>query len=146
MYVFIYGCIYLCVSRLLAKRKMIQTWNFAHILVLTLSKNEFFVFSKKSPWRPLTSKNYRITWIFRISPPKPCFIFHTFSKVEIYLWVWTWQKKIIYVITPNRLSNACDSFIVITLIFFTFNFIFMFIFPIFSNLERGIILNVYNHA
>ena len=41
----------------------------------TISKNEFFVFSKKSPWRPLTSKNWRVPWIFGISPRLPCFIY-----------------------------------------------------------------------
>ena len=64
--------IHLCVSRLLAKWKTIQTWNLAHILPLTLSENRFFVFSKKSPWRPLATKNCCVTWIFRISPPFPC--------------------------------------------------------------------------
>ena len=28
-------------------------------------KTGFFVFSIKSPWRPLASKNCRVTWIFR---------------------------------------------------------------------------------
>ena len=36
--------IYVFVSRLQAKRKTIQTSNFAHILQSTLSKNGFFVF------------------------------------------------------------------------------------------------------
>ena len=73
IYVFIYVIIYLFVSRLLATLTTIQTWNLAHILPLTLSKNGFFVFSIKSPWRPLASKNCRVTWIFRISPRLPCF-------------------------------------------------------------------------
>ena len=59
------------VRDLLAKRKTIQTWNLAHILPLILSKNGFFVFSIKSPWRPLASKNCRVTWILRISPRFP---------------------------------------------------------------------------
>ena len=68
----IYLFIYVFVSRLLATLTTIQTWNFAHILPLTLSKNGFFVFSIKSPWRPLALKNCRVTWIFRISPRLPC--------------------------------------------------------------------------
>ena len=44
MYLCMYLFIYLCVSRLLTKRKTIQTWNSAHILPLTSSQNEFFVF------------------------------------------------------------------------------------------------------
>jgi len=71
----IYLFMYLFVSRLLATLPTLQTWNFAHILPLTLSKNGFFVFSIKSPWRPLASKNCRVTWIFRISPRSPCLIF-----------------------------------------------------------------------
>ena len=51
-YVFMYLFIYLFVPRLLPKRKTIQTSNLAHILPLTLSENEFFVFSIKSPWLP----------------------------------------------------------------------------------------------
>ena len=46
-----------------------------YIIPLTLSKNGFFVFSIKSPWRPLASKNCRVTWIFRISPRLPCYIY-----------------------------------------------------------------------
>ena len=42
---------------------------------MTLSKHKFFVFSKKSSWRPLASKNCRVTWIFRISSRLPCFDF-----------------------------------------------------------------------
>ena len=72
----IYVCIYLCVSRLLATLTTIQTWNLAHILPLTLSKNGFFVFLIKSPWRPLASKNCRVTWIFRISPRLPYLAFN----------------------------------------------------------------------
>ena len=53
--------VYLFVSRLLVTLTTIQTWNLAHILPLTLSKNGFFVFSIKSPWRPLASKNCRVT-------------------------------------------------------------------------------------
>ena len=136
MCVGVYLSICVIVSRLLAKRKTIQTWNLANILPLTLSKNGFFVFSIKSPWgeqpvkdflkftricvclciyvfiylchfswpdekrytpdiwhtysrwtylktvfflffwikspwRPLSSKNCRVTWIFRISPRLP---------------------------------------------------------------------------
>ena len=59
-------------SRLLAKRKTIQTWNLAHILPLTLSKNGLFVFSKKSPWLQLASKKCCVTCIFRIFPRLPC--------------------------------------------------------------------------
>ena len=46
--VYVYLFVYLFVSRLVAKWKTIQTWNFAHILPLTLSKNGFFDFSKKT--------------------------------------------------------------------------------------------------
>ena len=73
---------YLFVSRLQATLTTIQTWNLAHILPMTLSKNGFFVFSIKSPWRPLASKNCRVRWIFRISPRFPCFsIFRKFYKL-----------------------------------------------------------------
>ena len=34
-------------------------------------ENGFFVFSKKSPWRQLASKNCRVRWILRISPRLP---------------------------------------------------------------------------
>ena len=44
-----YLCIYLFISRLLAKRKTIQTSNLAHILQLTLSENGFFVFLDQIP-------------------------------------------------------------------------------------------------
>ena len=44
VYVCVCICIYLFLSSLLAKRKTIQTWNLAHILPLTLSKNRFFYF------------------------------------------------------------------------------------------------------
>ena len=74
--IFMYVFIYLCASRLLAKRKTIQTWNLAHILPLNFSENGFFVFSIKSPWLPLASKNCRVTWIFRISPRLPCCFFN----------------------------------------------------------------------
>ena len=75
--VYLWMCvfIYLWVSRLLAKRKTIQTWNLEHTLPLTLSKNRFLVFSIKSPWRPLDSKNCPVTWIFHISPRLPCLEF-----------------------------------------------------------------------
>ena len=73
MYLFIYLFICVFVSRLLAPLTTIQTWNLAHILPLTLSKNGFF--SMKSPWRPLASKKCRVTWIFSISPRLPCDFF-----------------------------------------------------------------------
>ena len=48
-------CLYLFViffvSRLLAKRKAIQTWNLVHILPYTLSKNAFFCFFEKTTRR-----------------------------------------------------------------------------------------------
>ena len=69
--IFVYLFMYSFLSRLLAKRKTIQTWYLAHILALTSSKNVFFVLSKKFSWRPLASKNCRVTWIFRISPRLP---------------------------------------------------------------------------
>ena len=86
VYLCMYLYIYLCVSRLLAKRKTIQTWNLAHILPLTLSKNGFLVFSIKSPWRPLASKNCRVTWIFRITPRLPCF----FVFIDFLVKKWGW--------------------------------------------------------
>ena len=53
VYVFVGELIYLCVSRLLAKRKTIYTWNLVHILHWTLSKNRFFFgfFSEKMTLR-----------------------------------------------------------------------------------------------
>ena len=39
--IFVYLCMYLFLSRLLAKRKTIQTWYLAHILALTSSKTCF---------------------------------------------------------------------------------------------------------
>ena len=49
-------------------------------------KRGFFI---KSPWRPLASKNCRVTWIFRISPRLPCYTFcHTFpQKILIFSYV-----------------------------------------------------------
>ena len=47
VYVFIYFCIYLCVSRLLAKRKTILTQNLAQTLSQTTSKIAYFVFFEK---------------------------------------------------------------------------------------------------
>ena len=85
----VYVCMYLFVSRLLAKRKTIQTWNSLHILPYTFSKNGFFVFSKKSPWRPLASINCRVTWIFRISPWLPCSPFFFFFEIRVfYFLIW----------------------------------------------------------
>ena len=49
MCVFVDVCIFLFVSRLLATLTTIQTWNLAHILPLTLSKNEFFCFFDQIP-------------------------------------------------------------------------------------------------
>ena len=64
----VYVFIYVFVSRLLAKRKTIQTWNLVQILPWTLFRNWFFVFPKKWPWGgELASKNCRVTWILRIS-------------------------------------------------------------------------------
>ena len=47
VYVFIYLFMYVFVSRLLATLTTLQTWNLAHILPLTLSKNVFFCFFEK---------------------------------------------------------------------------------------------------
>ena len=70
MYVFIY----LSVSLLLARRKTIQTWNLAHIVPGTLSKNWFFCFFDQIIVTAASLKNCRVTWIFHISPRLPCFI------------------------------------------------------------------------
>ena len=102
----VYVFMYVFVSRLLAKWKPIQTWNLAHILPSTLSKNESFVFSKKSPWRPLGSKNCRVTWIFRKSPRLPCFNFFFF------FWGKLWRSDNMISSLWLRLeSNQFSSFI-----------------------------------
>ena len=51
--VYVYICIsmYLFVSRLLAKRKTIQTWNSVHTLPQTISKNGLFCFFKNETLR-----------------------------------------------------------------------------------------------
>ena len=48
-HIFVYVFMCLCVSRLLAKRKTLQTWNLAPILPLTLPKNGFFCFFNQIP-------------------------------------------------------------------------------------------------
>ena len=73
--IFVYVSIYLChLSWPNEKRYRPEIWHtYSHWPYL---KTCFFVFSIKSPWRPLASKNCRVTWIFRISPRSPClFIF-----------------------------------------------------------------------
>ena len=45
----LYICVYVFVSRLLAKWRMIQTWNLVHTFPSTTSKNGFFCFFKEIP-------------------------------------------------------------------------------------------------
>ena len=69
--VFIYLCIYLChASWPDEKRYRPEIWyTYCHRPYL---KTYFMFFSKKGSLGPLTLKNCRVTWIFRISPRFPC--------------------------------------------------------------------------
>ena len=75
----VYGCICLFIYLYYAswpneKRYRPEIWHtYSHWPYL--KTGFFFVFSIKSPWRSLASKNWRVTWIFRISPWLPCFHF-----------------------------------------------------------------------
>ena len=61
----------------------IQTWNLVHLLPYPYLKFFLvFIFRKNDHWRLLASKNYGITWIFRIYPRRPCFLMFSRSPVE----------------------------------------------------------------
>ena len=55
-----------------------------HPLLDLIQKCFFFVFLKKWPWGPLASKNYRVTWIFRISPRFPNARYCPFFDKKVY--------------------------------------------------------------
>ena len=88
MCLFIYLFVWLCICVTPPDQtKNVQTWNLALILLLTLSKNGSFVFSKKSPWWPLASKNCHVMWIFSISLPLPCFCIYSFQINNLSLYI-----------------------------------------------------------
>ena len=98
VFIYVFICIYLFRSSLLVKQKRYRPkirYTYSHRLYL---KTGFWFFSKEWPWRPLASKNFRVTWIFRISPRLPCFsiILAIFS----YFWIWahhsTWRLRPIF--------------------------------------------------
>ena len=72
VYVFIYLFIYVChvywQNEKIYRPEIRHTYSHWPYLKAVL-----LVFSIKSPWRPLASKNCRVTWIFRISPRLPCY-------------------------------------------------------------------------
>ena len=86
MCVFMYICMYLCHTSWPNEKRPEIWYPYSH---WPYQKTGFFVFSIKSPWRPLASKNCRVTWIFRISPRLPCYTFcHTFpQKILIFSYV-----------------------------------------------------------
>ena len=106
-------CVFICVyvSRLLAKRKTIQTWNLAHILPLTLSKNGFVVFSKKRPWEPLASKNCRVTWIFCIAPRLPCLLIFWSKSCGYWFFFYFWyhpnHNLVLFAGTTDKRNRGC---------------------------------------
>ena len=77
--IFVYLFVYVChVSWPNEKRYRPEIWyTYSHWPYI---KTGFLFFSIKSPWRPLASKNCRVTWIFLISPRLSCCSFLPFSK------------------------------------------------------------------
>ena len=77
---YLYMCVFMCVTPPGINEKRYRP-EIRH--TLTSSKNGFFVFSKKWPWGQLASKNYSLTWIFRISLLFPCIFISTFICVHV---------------------------------------------------------------
>ena len=62
--------------------------DFPHISSIALFYLFFFRKSDSGPWRPLASKNCRVTWILRTSPGLPC---HNIN----------WNQHIVLILSDN---------------------------------------------
>ena len=85
MCVFVYVCIFylfICVTSPCQTENDTDLKFGRHTPIDLIWKRFLFVFSIKSPWRLLASKNCRVTWIFRISPRWTRF-FHSILKIKI---------------------------------------------------------------
>ena len=96
-------CICLFVSRLLAKRKTIQTWNLAHILPLILSKNGFFCFFEKVT--PRTASLEKLLY-YADFPQISSIVFFKFKiTVSMLLKHKNWKLK--KLVVPREARSSC---------------------------------------